>query len=171
MLPRARLCNSISIYDFFDGFVATGNEFTFIFTFQVPFVSFRFGEQYARMLLMLSMVVMYSISCPLITPFGRFFIVAGKNVLPKPRRPGLLCVQAPGGQAQPCLCLRQEQDQQGNPQVCSGLEVRSGKVCKFCLCRGVISMKDSINAPIGQRSTSSCSALVYYKSSCSVFHL
>ena len=46
-----------------------------IFTFQVPYVSFRFGEQYARMLLMLSMVVMYSISCPLITPFGRFFLL------------------------------------------------------------------------------------------------
>ena len=114
----------------FDGFAVkwSGNYF------HIP--SARFGEQYARMLLMLSMVVMYSISCPLITPFGRFFIVAGKNFLPKPRRPGLLCVQAPGGQAQPCLCLRQEQDQQENPQVCSGLEVRSGKVCKFCFYKG-----------------------------------
>lgn len=41
---------------------------------------FRFGEQYARMLLMLSMVVMYSISCPLITPFGMF---QGSDVLNK----------------------------------------------------------------------------------------
>jgi len=31
---------------------------------------FRFGEQYARMLLIFAMVIMYSISCPLITPFG-----------------------------------------------------------------------------------------------------
>jgi len=38
-------------------------------------VEFRFGEQYARMLLMLSMVVMYSISCPLITPFGLVYFV------------------------------------------------------------------------------------------------
>jgi hypothetical protein len=32
----------------------------------------RFGEEYARMLLIFAMVMMYSISCPLITPFGRF---------------------------------------------------------------------------------------------------
>jgi len=38
-------------------------------------VEFRFGEQYARLLLMLSMVVMYSISCPLITPFGLVYFV------------------------------------------------------------------------------------------------
>jgi len=38
-------------------------------------VEFRFGEQYARMLLILSMVVMYSISCPLITPFGLVYFV------------------------------------------------------------------------------------------------
>jgi len=38
-------------------------------------VEFRFGEQYARMLLMLSMVVMYSISCPLITPFGLVYFL------------------------------------------------------------------------------------------------
>ena len=31
---------------------------------------FRFGEQYARMMLIFAMVVMFSISCPLITPFG-----------------------------------------------------------------------------------------------------
>jgi len=30
----------------------------------------RFGEEYARMLLIFSMVIMYSVSCPLITPFG-----------------------------------------------------------------------------------------------------
>jgi len=36
---------------------------------------FRFGEQYARMLLILSMVVMYSISCPLITPFGLVYFL------------------------------------------------------------------------------------------------
>jgi hypothetical protein len=32
----------------------------------------RFGEEYARMLLIFAMVMMYSFSCPLITPFGRF---------------------------------------------------------------------------------------------------
>merc|ERR1719154_125967 len=36
---------------------------------------FRFGEQYARMLLLFAMVIMYSISCPLITPFGLAYFV------------------------------------------------------------------------------------------------
>ena len=35
----------------------------------------RFGEQYARMLLLFAMVVMYSISCPLITPFGLLYFI------------------------------------------------------------------------------------------------
>ena len=39
-----------------------------------PYSVSRFGEQYARMLLILSMVVMYSISCPLITPFGMLLL-------------------------------------------------------------------------------------------------
>jgi len=36
---------------------------------------FRFGEQYARMMLIFAMVVMFSISCPLITPFGCLYFV------------------------------------------------------------------------------------------------
>ena len=32
---------------------------------------FRFGENYARMLMMLAMIMMYSFNCPLITPFGK----------------------------------------------------------------------------------------------------
>merc|ERR1719154_862742 len=36
---------------------------------------FRFGEQYARFLLIFAMVMMYSTSCPLITPFGLLFFV------------------------------------------------------------------------------------------------
>jgi len=36
---------------------------------------FRFGEQYARMLLLFAMVIMYSISCPLITPFGLMYFI------------------------------------------------------------------------------------------------
>ena len=36
---------------------------------------FRFGEQYARMLLIFAMVVMFSISCPLITPFGCLYFI------------------------------------------------------------------------------------------------
>ena len=35
-------------------------------------ILFRFGEQYARMLLIFAMVMMYSLSCPLITPFGLY---------------------------------------------------------------------------------------------------
>jgi len=38
-------------------------------------LEFRFGEQYARMLLLFAMVIMYSISCPLITPFGLIYFV------------------------------------------------------------------------------------------------
>ncbi|XP_023327129.1 CSC1-like protein 2 [Eurytemora carolleeae] len=36
---------------------------------------FRFGEQYARMMLLFAMVVMYSIPCPLITPFGCMYFI------------------------------------------------------------------------------------------------
>ena len=36
---------------------------------------FRFGEQYARMMLIFAMVVMFSISCPLITPFGLLYFI------------------------------------------------------------------------------------------------
>eukprot|EP00092_Neocalanus_flemingeri_P025310 GFUD01027442.1.p1 GENE.GFUD01027442.1~~GFUD01027442.1.p1 ORF type:complete len:880 (+),score=162.84 GFUD01027442.1:356-2995(+) len=36
---------------------------------------FRFGEQYARMLLLFAMVIMYSMSCPLITPFGLIYFI------------------------------------------------------------------------------------------------
>jgi len=36
---------------------------------------FRFGEQYARMLLIFAMVMMYSVSCPLITPFGLLYFI------------------------------------------------------------------------------------------------
>jgi hypothetical protein len=38
-------------------------------------VEFRFGEEYARLLLMFAMVIMYSISCPLITPFGLLYFL------------------------------------------------------------------------------------------------
>jgi hypothetical protein len=38
-------------------------------------VEFRFGEQYARMMLLFAMVVMYSIPCPLITPFGCLYFI------------------------------------------------------------------------------------------------
>ena len=36
---------------------------------------FRFGEQYARMMLIFAMVVMFSLSCPLITPFGLLYFI------------------------------------------------------------------------------------------------
>lgn len=36
---------------------------------------FRFGEQYARMMLMFCMTMMYSLSCPLIVPFGWLYFV------------------------------------------------------------------------------------------------
>ena len=36
---------------------------------------FRFGEQYARMMMIFAMVVMFSISCPLITPFGCLYFI------------------------------------------------------------------------------------------------
>ena len=36
---------------------------------------FLFGEQYARLLMMFAMVMMYSISCPLITPFGLLYFI------------------------------------------------------------------------------------------------
>jgi len=36
---------------------------------------FQFGEQYARMMLIFAMVVMFSISCPLITPFGCLYFL------------------------------------------------------------------------------------------------
>ncbi len=36
----------------------------------------RFGEEYARMLLIFSMTMMYSVSCPLITPFGNCLLTA-----------------------------------------------------------------------------------------------
>ena len=36
---------------------------------------FRFGEQYARLMLIFTMTMMYCISCPLITPFGLMFFL------------------------------------------------------------------------------------------------
>ena len=36
---------------------------------------FRFGEQYARLMLIFTMTMMYCISCPLITPFGFLFFL------------------------------------------------------------------------------------------------
>jgi hypothetical protein len=36
---------------------------------------FRFGEQYARMMLLFCMTVMFSVSCPLITPFGCLYFI------------------------------------------------------------------------------------------------
>ena len=36
---------------------------------------FRFGEQYARLMLIFTMTMMYCISCPLIAPFGLMFFV------------------------------------------------------------------------------------------------
>ena len=36
---------------------------------------FRFGDQYARMMLIFAMVVMFSLSCPLITPFGLLYFI------------------------------------------------------------------------------------------------
>jgi len=36
---------------------------------------FRFGEQYARIMMMFCMTIMYSVSCPLITPFGTLYFV------------------------------------------------------------------------------------------------
>ena len=36
---------------------------------------FRFGEQYAKVLMILCMVVMYSMLCPLITPFGVLYFL------------------------------------------------------------------------------------------------
>ena len=36
---------------------------------------FRFGEQYARLMLIFCMTMMYSLSCPLITPFGLLFFI------------------------------------------------------------------------------------------------
>ena len=38
-------------------------------------LEFRFGEHYARMMLIFAMVVIFSISCPLITPFGCLYFV------------------------------------------------------------------------------------------------
>ena len=35
----------------------------------------RFGEHYARMMLIFAMVVIFSISCPLITPFGCLYFI------------------------------------------------------------------------------------------------
>ena len=36
---------------------------------------FRFGEQYARLMLIFTMTMMYCLSCPLITPFGLLFFL------------------------------------------------------------------------------------------------
>ena len=36
---------------------------------------FRFGEQYARMMMLFCMTMLYSITCPLITPFGLLYFV------------------------------------------------------------------------------------------------
>ncbi len=36
---------------------------------------FRFGEQYARMMLLFCMTIMFSVSCPLITPFGTLYFI------------------------------------------------------------------------------------------------
>merc|ERR1719481_2232243 len=36
---------------------------------------FRFGDQYARMMLIFAMVIMFSMSCPLITPFGLVYFL------------------------------------------------------------------------------------------------
>jgi hypothetical protein len=36
---------------------------------------FRFGEQYARLMMVFSMTMMFCISCPLIPTFGLFFFV------------------------------------------------------------------------------------------------
>jgi len=41
---------------------------------------FRFGEQYARLLLIFAMVMMYSLSCPLITVFGLLYFVLKYSV-------------------------------------------------------------------------------------------
>ena len=38
-------------------------------------LEFRFGEHYARMMLIFAMVVIFSISCPLITPFGCLYFI------------------------------------------------------------------------------------------------
>ncbi len=36
---------------------------------------FRFGEHYARLMLIFCMTMMYSLSCPLITPFGALYFL------------------------------------------------------------------------------------------------
>lgn len=36
---------------------------------------FRFGEQYARMIMLFCMTMMYCVSCPMITPFGTLYFV------------------------------------------------------------------------------------------------
>ena len=36
---------------------------------------FRFGEQYARMMLLFCMTMMFCVSCPLITPFGCLYFI------------------------------------------------------------------------------------------------
>ena len=36
---------------------------------------FRFGDHYARMMLIFAMVTMFSMSCPLITPFGLLYFL------------------------------------------------------------------------------------------------
>ena len=43
---------------------------------------FRFGEHYARQLMIFSMVMMFSMSTPLITPFGLLYIVM-KHIVDK----------------------------------------------------------------------------------------
>ena len=49
---------------------------------ELPFIQstlakceFQFGEQYARTMMLLCMVITYSIACPLITPFGLLYFV------------------------------------------------------------------------------------------------
>ena len=36
---------------------------------------FRFGEQYARIMMLFTMTIMYSMSCPIITPFGTLYFI------------------------------------------------------------------------------------------------
>ena len=43
-------------------------------------LEFRFGEHYARMMLIFAMVVIFSIPCPLITPFGCLYFFLKHNV-------------------------------------------------------------------------------------------
>jgi len=53
--------------------------FVFNYVYLLPKVAiryeFRFGEQYARMMLLFCMTVMFSVSCPLITPFGTLYFI------------------------------------------------------------------------------------------------